>query len=325
MPNVVAVAFELSASRRAILAEALGGGADIVSLAGLDAAARAETLRRAGAILANHTRELTADEVPLIAGAKLLQLMPAGVDHIPVKHLPPGVPVACNAGAYAEAMAEHAVAMACAAAKRLLVEHHKLKSGEFNQFVATKGLTGATCGILGLGGIGVSTARRMRALGLKVHAINRRGASDEPVDWIGTPDKLDALLAASDVLVLSLPLTRKSERLLGARELSLMKRDAILVNLARGEIIDEAALYAHLLANPGFVACLDAWWVEPVRHGRFEVGHPFLDLPNVIGSPHNSAAGGGRVTAMRLAGANCARAIRGEPPLNIIGPDERMR
>jgi hypothetical protein len=71
--------------------------------------------------------------------------------------------------------------------------------------------------------------------------------------------------------------------------------------------------------------CSDAWWVEPVRHGRFAMGHPFLDLPNVIGSPHNSAGGGAwRDEYLRRAVQNCRRAILGETPWNLIGPDERM-
>jgi phosphoglycerate dehydrogenase-like enzyme len=104
-----------------------------------------------------------------------------------------------------------------------------------------------------------------------------------------------------------------------------MKPDAVLVNLARGEIVDEAALYAHLLARPAFTACIDAWWVEPVRHGRFATGHPFMRLPNVIASPHNSAsAAGWRHTALRRAAENAARALRGERPLHLVPPADRM-
>ena len=131
-------------------------------------------------------------------------------------------------------------------------------------------------------------------------------------------------MRASDVLVISAALTTATEGLIGARELALMKEDAILINVARGEIVDEAALYAHLTAHPRFSAGIDAWWVEPVRHGRFSMGYPFLDLPNVIGSPHNSAGGGvWRDVSLRRAVANCRRALLGETPLNLISSDER--
>src|SRR3981189_2689237 len=93
-------------------------------------------------------------------------------------------------GGGAEPMSEHIVALALTAAKRLFIEHANLKSGEFNQRSANRMLRGDVCGILGFGNVGVATARLMRAFGMKIHAINRRGASGEPTDWIATTHSL---------------------------------------------------------------------------------------------------------------------------------------
>jgi phosphoglycerate dehydrogenase-like enzyme len=320
------VTFAVSDRTRAVIADALGAVAPVVYLSDIATEDRAAALRGAGAVLANDTSaELSADERRMIGDARLLQFTAAGIDWVPLIDLPPQLPVAGNGGASAEPMAEHVVALALAASKRLFAEHANLKRGEFNQRSPNKMLLGGVCGILGFGGVGVATARLMRGLGMKIHAINRRGVSDEPVDWIGTPERLGEMLAAADVLVVCLALTRATEGMIGARELGLMKDDAILINVARGEIIDEAALYAHLVAHPRFCAGIDAWWVEPVRHRRFAMNHPFLDLPNVIGSPHNSAGGGvWRDVSLRRAVDNCRRALLGETPLHLIGDDERM-
>jgi phosphoglycerate dehydrogenase-like enzyme len=320
------VTYKLTERSRAILDDELAGAAEVIYLADLAPGERAEALSRAGAVLANDTAtELRPGESALIGNARLLQFSAAGVDWVPTRDLPPQLPVAGNKGASAEPMAEHIVALALAAAKRLFVEHAELQRGEFNQRNPNRMLEGGVCGILGFGAVGVATARLMRAFGMKIHAINRRGASEEPTDWIATTEGLDDLLRASDVFVISAALTQATEGLIGARELALMKEDAILVNVARGEIVDEAALYAHLVAHPSFCAGIDAWWVEPVRHGRFTMGYKFLDLPNVIGSPHNSAGGGvWRDVSLRRAIANCRRALLGDTPLNLIGPDERM-
>jgi phosphoglycerate dehydrogenase-like enzyme len=320
------VTYPLSERSRAIVAQELQGAAPVIYLADLPPDRRAAALRSAGALLAHDTsKELSPDEVPLIGDARLLQFTAAGVDWVPTRHLPPQLPIAANKGGGTEPMSEHIVALALAAAKRLFIEHAELKRGNFNQRGANKMLLGGICGILGFGNVGVATARLLRAFGMKIHAINRRGMSEEPTDWIATPDRLDDMLRAADVFVVCAALTTETEGIIGARELGLMKEDAIFINVARGEIVDEAALYAHLVAHPRFFAGIDAWWVEPVRHGHFEMGHQFLDLPNVIGSPHNSAGGGTwREHYLRRAVANCRRALLGETPLNLIGPAERM-
>ena len=320
------ITFELSDRRKAIVADALAGASAVVYLTELDETARAEALRNTGVLLTvNTSKELRSGEAKLLVGARLIQFMIAGVDFIRLGELPEGVPVATNGGGYAESMAEHALAMALAAAKRLILEHENLKRGQFNQFKRNRMLAGRVCGIFGFGGIGAATARLMRGIGMQIHAINRHGRTDQQVDWIGTPERLNELLETADVLVISAPLTRATHSLIGAAELRRMKDDAILLNLARGEIVQERPLYDHLVKHPSFTACIDAWWIEPVRHGEFRIDQPFLDLPNVIASPHNSGQGdGAHDLSLRRAVENCRRALTGETPLHIIGLDERL-
>src|SRR5690349_8999237 len=138
------VIFAADQKARSIIAEELQNTADVIYLTDVEAhGARAEALRRASAVLARNTaRELKPAEQALIGGARLLQFMSAGVDFIPLQDLPPELPIAGNGGAYAEPMAEHAVAMALAAAKRLFIEHAKLSQGEFNQFAPNRMLAG---------------------------------------------------------------------------------------------------------------------------------------------------------------------------------------
>jgi len=320
------VAFALSQKRKAIVADALAGASAVVYLTELGETARTEALRNTGVLLTfNTSKELRPGEAKLLDSARLIQFMIGGVDFIPLGELPEGVPVATNGGGYAESMAEHALAMAFAAAKRLVLEHENLKRGQFNQFTRNRMLAGRVCGIYGFGGIGAAAARLMLGIGMRVHAINRRGRTDQRVDWIGTPERLNELLEAADVLLISVPLTRATYGLIGAAELRRMKDDAILINLARGEIVQERALYDHLVMHTNFTACIDAWWVEPVRHGQFRIDQPFLDLANVIASPHNSAQGeGAHDISLRRAVENCRRALTGEAPLHLIGLDERL-
>lgn len=323
-PGVV-VGFEANEEIRGVIARALGDVALIRYVHGAGPAERRAALETARALLTWRPHlELDDAERANLGRLGFIQCAAAGIDFVPFDKLPVGVPFACNAGAFSGAMAEHVMAMVLAAAKALSDRYERLKRGDFAQFAPTKTLDGATCAILGYGGIGQALANLLRPFGARVHAINRSGKTDDPVDFVGTLADLDRVLKAADVLVLTLSLNKATRGLIGARELDLMKRDAILVNVARGPLIDQAALYAHLVAHPGFTACLDAWWVEPFVHGRFHLDHPFFDLPNFLGSPHNSAVVPGSIAhAIEAAALNVRRFLMGEPPLHVVGEADR--
>jgi glycerate dehydrogenase len=305
---------------RAVIEASLNGVAALTYLNEAGESGRARALGSAEAVLAwNLGAELSSAELAHVRSAGLIQLLSAGVDGVPFEQIPDGVPVASNAGAYAEPMAEHVLALALALAKRLPQNHAALAEGVFDQQTPTRSIRGSLVGILGYGGIGQASARLFQAFGARVHAINRSGRTDATVDHIGTLADLDTLLRAADILVISLPLTRATDGLIGRRELSMMKPDAILVNVARAAIIDEDALFGHLEGNASFSAGLDAWWQEPWGQTRFATRRPFLALPNVIGSPHNSAITAGSLThAAARAAENVARHLRGEPVRNLV-------
>jgi phosphoglycerate dehydrogenase-like enzyme len=323
--NCIVVTYEPGETGRALLTEMLGPLASLTFLRDLSEAERESKLSVAEVLLSWHPlRELRPEEWDAIGSVRLIQLISAGADHVPFANLPVGATLASNAGAYAEPMAEHVLAMALALAKRLVVEHENLAHGEFNQGVQNQALRGATCGILGFGGIGQATACLMQAIGMKIFALNRSGRTQKTVDFIGTLDDLERVLRVSDVVVVALPLTATTRGLIGGKELGWMKPDVILINVARGAIIDEEALYEHLKSRRGFRAGIDAWWVEPFLHGGFRLDHPFLELPNVLGSPHNSAmVPGVMIEGLRRAGENVRRYLSGKPLTGIVRPEDR--
>ena len=286
----IVITHKISEARRTLYKNIFGRDARLSFLADTPSGLRQQTLIEAEVLLSwNLSRDLGRSELSLLKNAGLIQLLTAGADSVPYAGLRDDIIIACNAGAYADPMAEHVLAMTLALAKNLLREHQNLARGEFNQAKLNRVLRGATCGILGFGGIGKASARLMRGLGMRILAVNTGGRTEEPVEFIGTLADLRRVLSSSDVVVVALPLTRTTRGLIGGRELGWMKPDAILINVARGEIIDEAALHAHLAEHPAFQAGIDAWWIEPFTHGEFRTRFPFLAMPNVLGSPHNSA------------------------------------
>ncbi len=283
------VSFNMPEQEKQVIEETLRGSCRVTFLLDMPQAQRTKAISKADIVLSwNPSREYEENEFSCMGNVRLLQLVSAGADHLPFSRLRPDMVVAGNIGAYAEPMAEHVMAMTLALLKKLMPGHRKLSEGVF-EHIDARVLGGLTCGILGFGGIGKAVARYMRAFHVKIFAVNTSGKTDEDVAFIGTLKDLDSVLSQSDIVVITLPLNKHTKGIIGSMQLDTMKKDAILINVARGEIIDEGALYNHLKTNPYFMAGIDAWWVEPFRHGEFRIDYPFFDLPNLLGSPHNSA------------------------------------
>jgi phosphoglycerate dehydrogenase-like enzyme len=331
--RLVAVSYPADEEYIRINSEVLGAEAEIVYTYGLDDAGRAAVLRDAEALLSwELTREVPAGALRAAGRLRLVQMLSAGVDALDFGALPEGLTLASNAGAYAGAMSEHVLAMTLSLAKYLPQRHAALAAGRFEKWEPARVLDGAICGIVGFGGTGAAVARLMRALGARIYAVNRTGHTREPAEFVGTVADLDRVLAAADVLVICLPLTLATRGLIGRRELAVMKPAAILVNVARGAIIDQRALYEHLCSRPQFSAGIDTWWHEPAEDEPFLTDYPFFELPNVLGSPHNSSIVPGTMPAgARAAAENVRRYLRGGQVRGVIrradyvaGPQARV-
>ncbi len=321
----VLITFNVSAEARKAVSDALDKDALLVFAQDVPDTQRHRALSESEVLIsANLSRELSQEDLSSLDRLRFVQFVSAGIDHaLPKKALPSRVQIASNSGAYAEPIAEHIIAMTLCLAKRLVIEHGEMVRGNFNQFNENRLMKGRTCGILGFGGIGRATAPILRALGMRIHAINTSGESEEKVEFIGTLRDLDYVLSSSDVILVSLPLNNKTRGLLGKRELDLMKPDAILINVARGEIIDEDALYDHLGKDPQFLAGIESWWVEPVRHDVFEIKYPFPDLPNVLACPHNSAMVPGiMLKGIVSAAENVRHFLNNEQVRGLIDPSD---
>ncbi len=313
----------VSSERKSMLREVMkGGGLDVIFM---DEATQ-EQLDECQVLLQSFgAASRIAGNVSRARNLRMIQTISAGVDSLPFESIPPGIMICSNAGAFSEPIAEHVFGMILSLSKKLKLNESKMRSGKFDQEGRTTELRGLTLGVLGYGGIGKAVAAIGRCFGMKIYGISRDPSNLKSCDFHGGMDKLDNMLSVSDVVVISIPLNKSTRGLIDAGKLSLMKGNAILVNVARGHVIVENDLYAHLKSHPSFSAGIDAWWKEP-RHGEnFEGNLDFLSLPNVVGSPHNSGIVEGMdARIVRKAIANILRFVSGQEPLNIVNREDYL-
>jgi len=223
------------------------------------------------------------------------------------------VPLTNGRGAFSESLGEFAIGAALFFAKDLRRMVRSQEAGQWDQFDVAW-LAGATMGIVGFGDIGHACAWRARAMGMKVLALRRHPAPDADADEVLGPGRLSELLARSDYLVLSAPLTPETEGIIGAVELAAMKSTAVLINVGRGPLVREADLVEALRARQIRGAALDVFDREPLPDG-----HPYYSLDNLLLSPHCADHTFDWLErAMRLFLDNFDRYRRGLPLANVV-------
>ncbi len=248
---------------------------------------------------------------------RLLQLLTQGFEHAQANGVPAGVTV-CNAGdAYSPAVAMHAVALLLALQRRFSVTQANQMKREWNRAVSTQ-LTspaGATVAILGFGSIGQEIARLVRAFGARVVSLTRSAAPHPMADEALPIGQLHAVLPRADAVVIALPLDASTRHLIGAKELALFRKTAVLVNISRGGIIDSAALVDALHSGAIAGAGLDVTDPEPLP-----ATHPLWAAPNLIISPHVAGAVGkaGFDRLANIAAKNIERFLAGKPLAHAI-------
>jgi phosphoglycerate dehydrogenase-like enzyme len=274
-------------------------------------------------LVSNHWRA----DYPPAPKMRLVQSVATGVDLFDLGALPAGIAV-CNAVGHETAIAEYVLIT-------MLALHHRLFeiAGEFRQRASWRSswveggmphgeIRGSTLGIVGYGRVGREVARRAAGFGCHILAANRSPRpAEDGVEQVFPLAELDRMLPLCDTVALCTALGPETAGLIDARRIGLLKPGAFLINIARGPVVDEAALYAALRDRRIGGAALDVWWqypsaAEPARRGSHL---PFHELPNVIVTPHNSGWTSGMVGRRwdEIAG-NLGRFVRGEPLINIV-------
>ena len=252
--------------------------------------------------------------------AKLVQLCSAGYDGVDLEVAGElGIPVANNGGANAVPVAEFAMTLILSCNRHLPAAHTDTREGAWMRPAldgySSYELFGKTVGIVGAGRIGSTIAGMLR--GFETETLYYDPIRSERAEEFGaTRVDLDELMRRSDVVTLHADLNRTSRKLIGARELDLMKPDAILVNTCRGPVVDEAALIETLRVGGIRGAGLDVFEEEPV-----DPNNPLLTMDNVVVAPH--VAGKSSESYPRrvsFAFENMQRVWDGEPPQSVVTP-----
>ena len=273
-------------------------------------------------------------KLPPAPRIRLLQLPGAGFDAVDLDAVPPGCAV-CNVYEHEIGISEYVVAALLEREIGIARMDRTLRRGEWRYgFVLGSPLHGElhgkTVGFLGYGRIARATARRLAPFGVRMAARTRSpdpaGPGGELVADLAGIERLDEMLPGLDYLVIACPLTEATRGLIDARRLSLLRPSAVVVNVARGPIIDEDALYAACRDGSIGGAIIDTWYRYPDPSGgrgerRLPSRHPFETLANVVMTPHASGWSAGLLERRwSLIADNLLRLRRGDPLLNVLHP-----
>lgn len=298
------------------------GGADIEFMPGLvdeDALVRALARVDVAAMLLRGSPPLTERVFAAARGLKIVAKHGAGVDSVDMasatRH---GIAVMVAGGANADAVAEHALTLMLCLAREVPRFDRETRGGAWRDLKHfTREFHTLVVGIVGYGQIGERTARLARACGAQV-LVHTRSRPALPEGMVLEPD-LDRLLERVDILSLHCPLTAKTRGMIGAAQFARMKPGALVVNTARGPVIDEAALVAALQSGKLGGAGLDTFAVEPP-----DAANPLFALPNVLVTPHIAAATTDAMVRMgTIAANNIISYLRGEvyEKRNFLNPE----
>lgn len=230
----------------------------------------------------SRTLDLTSAALKACPRLKVVCKHGVGVGNIDVEAATAlGIPVFVTPGANAQSVAEMALALMFAAARRVPWMDRQLRQGHWSRVQDGLQLSGRTLGLVGYGQVARRVAAACQAIGMQVVVYDPFLPEGAELQGVERVERLDQLLPLSHVLSLHVPLTAQTRQLIGAAELAALPADALLINTARGEVVDETALIAALRARRLFAAGLDTMAVEPLP-----ADSALLQLDNVVLTPH---------------------------------------